>query len=58
MTRPSEDELVARMIADECSHGDCELAHARADELVIQLLRKLGYGKTVAAWENVDKWYA
>ena len=55
MIQPSDEEF-AEMIRDECSHDDT--AHCRADELVIQLLTKLGYTKTVNAWEAVDKWYA
>lgn len=57
MIAPSDEEY-AEMIQYECQHGDTEAAHCRADELVIQLLAKLGYAKTVNAWENVPKWYA
>ena len=39
--------------------GDPEGAHGRADKILCELLRELGYGDTVvAAFERVEKWYA
>lgn len=38
--------------------GDCEIAHIEADALLCELLRQLGYGDVVEAWEKVEKWYA
>lgn len=53
-----QDAELAAQIARECSHDDIEIAHARADQLVIEKLRELGFVKTADAWEAVDKWYA
>jgi len=38
--------------------GDVEAAHGEADEVLCELLRALGYGDVVDAWEDVEKWYA
>lgn len=38
--------------------GDIEVAHSQADEILCSLLRSLGHGDVVDAWEKVDKWYA
>ena len=53
----TDDELAAKIKA-ECSHGDLEGAHVRADELVVEQLRELGYVKAAEAWDAVGKWYA
>lgn len=53
----TDDELAAQ-IASECGHGDYEGAHSRADELIVEQLRALGYTKAAAAWDKVGKWYA
>ncbi len=52
------DEEVANRIKERCSHGDYEGAHSDADEILIELLKSLGYNQTVEAWEAVGKWYA
>jgi len=38
--------------------GYPEAEHLRADEIIVQFLRDLGYKKVAEAWEEVDKWYA
>ncbi len=38
--------------------GDTEADHGRADDLMCELLRSLGYGEGVDAFEAMDKWYA
>ncbi len=38
--------------------GDTEAAHSEADDILCDLLKELGYGAVVAAWEQIDKWYA
>jgi hypothetical protein len=35
-----------------------EERHAKADELMCQLLKSLGYEKGVKIFEKADKWYA
>lgn len=52
------DAEAAARIKEKCSHGDWEIAHIDADEILCELLRSLGYAKTVEAWVAVDKWYA
>ena len=37
---------------------DKETAHLEADRLLCALLRELGYGDVVLAWECIPKWYA
>lgn len=38
--------------------GDTEAAHIDADEVLCSLLKKLGYGKVVEAFNRITKWYA
>lgn len=54
-----DDAEIAAIIERECVEGgDKEVDHLRADEHLCVLLRRLGYEKTVAAWDRVSKWYA
>jgi len=46
-------ERLARWIG-----ADEEIGHGKADEIVIELLRSLGYVKTVEAYNKIDKWYS
>lgn len=55
---PLNDEAFATLIDERCSHGDTEAVHSDADSILVELALRLGYVKTVAAWERVDKWYA
>lgn len=38
--------------------SDTEMNHVRADDVLCDLLRSLGYGDVVDAWEDISKWYA
>ena len=38
--------------------GDTEAAHSNADQVLCDLLVSLGHVDVVAAWGEVDKWYA
>ena len=40
----------------DCS--DTEYAHSRADEILCELLKSLGYGKIVDLYYDVEKWYS
>ncbi len=51
------DEAFAALIA-LCSAGDTEVAHGEGDEVLVELVRRLGYTKTADAWEALDKWCA
>lgn len=39
-------------------NGDTESDHAKADDLMCELLRSLGYGDGVKIFEAMEKWYA
>lgn len=38
--------------------GDPESSHGRADDVLCDLLKSLGYTDVVEAYESVPKWYA
>jgi len=38
--------------------GDVENDHLEADNLLCELLTRLGYSDVVKEWEKVYKWYA
>jgi hypothetical protein len=43
----------------EClDNPDIEMAHVDADDLLVSLLRELGYQELADIYENVNKWYA
>lgn len=37
---------------------DTEVAHYRADEILKDILTKLGYDEIVMAYKEISKWYA
>ena len=37
---------------------DEEMAHMRADELLCDVLKQLGYSEGVKIFEDMNKWYA
>lgn len=39
-------------------HGDTEVNHIEADDLLCNLLVDLGYQEVVDAYDKIDKWYA
>jgi hypothetical protein len=38
--------------------GDIEVSHVKADELLCEVLRELGYAEGVKIFSEMDKWYA
>lgn len=38
--------------------GDQEGDHCDADDLMVRVLRSLGYGEAMDIYEKMDKWYA
>ncbi len=56
--RASVDKEWAKRINDEAMSGDFESDHGKADDILCELLKQLGFGETVAAFEKVGKWYA
>lgn len=54
MTRDQAINELAKL----AKSGDTEAAHCEADRVLCDLLNSLGYGDVVAAWSQIDKWYA
>lgn len=42
----------------ELGKDDPEIAHARADDLLMEFLISHGYNELVEIYDNVEKWYA
>mgnify|MGYP001767802483 CR=1 FL=1 len=42
----------------ECSFDDTESGHIKADDILCEMLLKLGYSKTVEEFKKLRKWYA
>jgi hypothetical protein len=38
--------------------SDREMAHIEADELLVGVLKELGFHQACAAWEALGKWYS
>jgi len=57
---PSEFAAAMREVAKggDYNGGDIEAAHQEADKLLCAMLRNLGYGEGVDAFENMDRWYS
>lgn len=53
----TEQEAIQE-IENKCHSGDKEMDHSRADEVLCDFLKSLGFFDLVEAWEKVDKWYA
>lgn len=54
---PEEFELRMYML-DVNKLLDPELFHSKADDLICEVLKKLGYEKGVKIFENHEKWYS
>jgi hypothetical protein len=52
---PEEFKAAMSQAFDKC---DTESAHVYADELMCDLLRKLGYGEGIDIFDSEEKWYA
>jgi ABC-type uncharacterized transport system fused permease/ATPase subunit len=53
------DALMAeKKMRKALANPDTEEAHALADEILVKLLRQLGYKELCDLYERVDKWYA
>lgn len=53
--KPEEFATKMREIAES---GDTEAAHGHADDLLVEVLRSLGYGEGCDVFEAMHKWYA
>ena len=52
------EETFAALKSISPKNGDEEVMHALADEALCALLRFLGHGDVVDAWDAIPKWYA
>jgi len=46
-----------RLLVEQVDIPNTELAHLKADNIISDLLRELGYGEVVDIYDEVDKWY-
>jgi hypothetical protein len=46
------------LLMEDLASLDAEERHSRADELMCNLLKQLGYGKAVEVFDSWEKWYA
>ena len=47
-----------KIMMESCRSHDFEIAHSNMDDLMVKLLRTLGYGESMDVFEMQDKWYA
>lgn len=52
------NDFTQRMKAIADPQEDPESAHIKADDLMVELLRDLGYDEAMDAYESMTKWYA
>ncbi len=45
-------------LKEQAKSSDTETAHSNADDLLCDLLVRLGYGEVVEEYHEVDKWFA
>lgn len=53
---PTPEEF-ATMMRNQMN-GDLENSHSAMDDLMVELLRHLGYGEAMDVFEQQEKWYA
>jgi predicted GNAT family N-acyltransferase len=56
-----EQQLMAEAIEKlkvQVENMDYESAHSEADDILCELLNKLGFSAVVDEWNKVGKWYA
>lgn len=51
------DEAFAALMASHDT-GDDEADHGNGDDVLIVLVRRLGFTQTADAWDKLGKWYA
>lgn len=51
-------EEALRQLKELGTSKDTEAAHSCADDILMELLKSLGYEDVVAAYDDVPKWYA
>ena len=57
---PEEFKNEMQKISNQRGEKFCdeEITHSKADDLMCDLLRELGYGEGVDVFEDMPKWYA
>ena len=55
MTR---EEAIAVLKELQGSGGDIEMDHIRADDVLCEILKTLGYEDVVIEYDAINKWYA
>lgn len=56
MNKKLELEYIKKM--KDADSGDTEQAHGQADDLLCELLVKIGYSQVIDEYNKIDKWYA
>lgn len=51
-------ENYIRRLKEQQDNPDWEAAHGEADDILIDVLKALGYEDIVREWCKVNKWYA
>lgn len=57
MRKALSDEMVSRL-QKEVNNNDKERTHVNADDILCELLEKLGYKDVVEKYNEVSKWYS
>ena len=57
MSEKEQQEYINRL-RELQKDGDIECAHSAADNVLCEVLEKLGYGSIVKEYSKIDKWYA
>ena len=59
MSKLTPEQFAEQMkpIAKYASEIDEEVAHLKADELLMQVLREQGFGEGCDIFDKMDKWY-
>lgn len=58
LTKSKYEELVEEMKELQNINGDQEMAHNKADKLLIKTLEMAGMPEIGEEFEKIDKWYA
>lgn len=57
MIKELSDEMIKRL-EEVINDDDTESAHGNADDILCELLEKLGYKDVVETYNKVSKWYS
>ena len=57
MNKELSDEIISYLIVEQCSN-DHEMAHFNADDILCELLDRIGYTDVVENFRKIRKWYS